>query len=75
MKYSQQILQYLTLQMQFPDKYNCVFDSVLFFFGLVPAGYKGAALRLQLIYEMALHPEEYKVIQNIKCSLTDQNSL
>ena len=61
--------------MQFPYKYNCVFESVLFFFGMVPAGYKGAALRLQLIYEMALHPEKYKVIQNIKCSLTDQNCL
>ena len=47
--------------MEFPDKFNCLFDSVLFFFGMVPAGYKGAALRLQLIYEMALHPAEYKV--------------
>ena len=47
--------------MQFPDRFNCVFDSVLFFFQMVPPGYKGAALRLQLIYEMALKPEEYEV--------------
>ena len=39
-----QILQYSTLQMQFPDKFNCVFDSVLFFFRMVPAGIKGQLL-------------------------------
>ena len=47
--------------MTYPDRFNCLFDSVLFFFPMKPAGYKGASLRLQLIYEMALHPQEYKV--------------
>ena len=47
--------------MTFPDKYNCLFDSVLFFFPMKPAGFKGSLLRLQLIHEMAIHPVEYKV--------------
>ena len=47
--------------MQFPDSYNCLFHSVLFFFQMVPPGYKGAALRLQLLYDMALRPDDYKV--------------
>ena len=58
---SKKILKLCTFQLNYPDKFNCLFDSVLFFFPMKPPGYKGASLRLQLVYEMALHPDEYKV--------------
>ena len=59
------LLKICIFQIVFPDKVNCLFDSVLYFFGMCPPGYKGAALRLQLINEMALKPEEYKVPYNL----------